>query len=401
MRVLLLCNKLPYPPKEGAPMAMSMIIEGLLNQGHQVKVLAVNSNKYHINLDEIPSEYKKKTLIETIDLNLSPNFIDAFYCFISGKSYHIQRFISEKFNRKLVEILKNQEFDIVQFETLSLTSSLPLIRKYSQAKVLLRSHNIEHQIWSRLANLTSNPIKRFYFNHLSKTLRKYEISILPHFDGIICISSVDAEFYKKHSSGELPIIVATYGVNFNKYTINTTAKEQVSLCFIGAMNWLPNIHGIRWFLSTVWPIIEREFPALKFVIASKIKPNWLTEIKSSQVKFIGDVKSSIDFISSNTIMVVPLFAGSGIRIKIIEAMALRKAVISTSIGAEGINYEDQKNIAIADTSDAFIKAIRKCVRENDFRNKLGMEAALLAGNNHDAQKITKELNNFYGHFILN
>ncbi len=401
MRVLLLCNKLPYPPKEGAPMAMNMIIEGLLNHGHHVKVLAINTNKYHTNLDEIPSEYKKKTHIETTDLNLTLNFFGAFYCFIIGKSYHIQRFISKKFARKLMEILKNQEFDIVQFETLSLTSYLPLIRKYSQAKVLLRSHNIEHLIWNRLSKLTSNPLKKFYLSHLSKTLRKYEITVLPQFDGIICISTVDAEFYKKESAGKFPIIVATYGVDLNQYTSTPHTNKQVSLCFIGAMNWRPNIHGIKWFLSTVWPIIEREFPTLKFVIASKIKPKWLTENKSSQINLIGDVKNSIDFITSNAIMVVPLFAGSGIRIKIIEAMVLRKTVVSTSIGAEGINYEDQKNIVIADTSDDFIKAIRKCVQEIEFRNRLGKKAVLLAEDNHDAKKIITALNNFYEQIILN
>ncbi|MBE9480552.1 MAG: glycosyl transferase family 1, partial [Bacteroidetes bacterium] len=144
MKILMLCNKSPYPPKEGGPIAMNMIIEGLIDANHQVKVLAINTNKYFTNINEIPEEYRKKTNIEAVYIDLSIKPLDAFLNLFTNKSYHVQRFISKNFENKLIEILKNESFDIIQLETLFITPYIETIRKYSKAKIVLRAHNIEH-----------------------------------------------------------------------------------------------------------------------------------------------------------------------------------------------------------------------------------------------------------------
>ena len=118
MKILLLCNKPPYPASEGGPMAMNSIITGLLEAGHQVKVLAVNSEKYNVNESDIPEEYKQKTRIELIDVDLDVKPVNAFLNLFTRKSYHVERFISEEFKARLVALLEKEQFDVVQLEVL-------------------------------------------------------------------------------------------------------------------------------------------------------------------------------------------------------------------------------------------------------------------------------------------
>jgi len=158
MHILFLCNKSPYPPKEGGPMAMNANIEGLISAGHKVKVIALNTNKYFVKNDEIHEEYKNKTGIEFVYTNLSVNPLGAFLNLFSKKSYHVERFFTKEFEQKIIEELEKDKYDIVQLEMLYMTPYINVIRKYSDAKIILRSHNIEHLIWERIASVTKNPL---------------------------------------------------------------------------------------------------------------------------------------------------------------------------------------------------------------------------------------------------
>jgi len=196
MKILMICNKAPFPPREGGPIAMNMIVEGLISEGHQVKVLAVNSFKYTINPDDIPADYKAKTGIELIDVDLRIKPVAAFLNLFTGRSYHVERFISSDFRKRLVEVLQTNHFDIVQMETIFVAPYLETVRACSDAKVVLRAHNIEYLIWSRVADTTPNPLKRRYLRHLANTLKRYELSMLSQFDGIAAITQKDADYFR-------------------------------------------------------------------------------------------------------------------------------------------------------------------------------------------------------------
>ena len=175
MRILLLCNKPPYPASEGGPMAMNSIITGLLEAGHQVKVLAINSEKYNVKESDIPEEYKQKTGIELIDVDLTVKPLNAFLNLFTRKSYHAERFISEEFKKRLAEVLDKEQFDVVQLEVLFMAPYVETIRQHSKAMIVLRAHNVEHKIWERIAKDTKSPLKRWYINHLAKTLKEFEL----------------------------------------------------------------------------------------------------------------------------------------------------------------------------------------------------------------------------------
>ncbi|HTX88216.1 MAG TPA: glycosyltransferase family 4 protein [Bacteroidales bacterium] len=398
MKVLMLCNKSPYPAREGGPIAMNMIAEGLLEAGHQVRILAVNSDKYCVDPDCIDPAYREKTGIELVHVDLSVKWIPAFFNLFTDRSYHVERFISPVFRSKLIEVLRKESFDIVQFEMLFMSPYLDTVRNFSRARAVLRPHNIEHMIWQRIADNTRNPLKKFYLDHLSRTLRQYELSVLQRFDGIVPITEEDAKFFRealRPATRNIPVSAIPFGIDADHLPEPSGPVEFPSLFSLGAMNWIPNEEGIRWFLDQVWPEVHARMPSLKYYLAGRHMPAWLAESRYPGVEVVGEVADAWEFMQSKAIMLVPLFSGSGIRIKIIEGMAAGKTIISTSIGAEGIRCTNGRDIRIADTAGQFLREIETCARDAALCRRTGEEARRLVSDQYSRRKLIGRLTAFY------
>ena len=393
MKILLLCNKPPYPASEGGPMAMNSIITGLLDAGHQVKILAVNSEKFNVKESDIPDEYRKKTGIELIDVNLSIRPLKAFTNLFTKKSYHVERFISKEFRERLIEVLEKEQFDVVQLEMLYMAPYVDDIRAHSKAMIVLRAHNVEHKIWERIAKETKFFIKRWYINHLAKTLKEYELNALETVDGIAAITRKDAAFFRKFCSK--PIIDIPFGVYPEEFTPKFEIEGKPKFYHIGTMNWMPNEEGIRWFIDEVLPKTAEKVPNFIFHLAGRNMPEWLTTLKDPHIHVIGEAPDAKKFVSSHDVAIVPLLSGSGIRIKIIESMAMGKTVITTRVGAEGILYDEEVNIIIAENKAKMVEAIRSINENPQIAVKIGKAARKLIEETYDNRKIIARLLMFY------
>ena len=398
MKILLLCNKSPWPKREGGPIAMHAMISGLIQAGHTVKVLAANTSKYTVDPLTIPADFQEKTQIEFVDIDLSLSISGALYNYLAGKSYHITRFHTKAFALKLTEILKKDSYDIIQLETLQMASYLDIIRKYSKAPVVLRAHNIEHKIWQRIAENCPNPFKRIYINHLYRSLKRFEIGILNKMDGIIAITPVDARNLDRlsHSTN---IISIPFGISLDTLPENPVQPEDASLFHIGSMNWFPNEESIKWLIAEVWPGVRKRLPGIELHLAGRYMPDWLKNLAVPGITVDGEVPDVWEYMQKFSIMVVPLFSGSGIRIKIVEAMAAGKAIITTAIGAEGINYENGQDLIIAKDARTFTEAIIKLCNDKQLRDTLGKNARLLITKDHDNKKLMQKLTGFYAELV--
>lgn len=398
MNVLLLCNKSPWPPKEGGPIAMYAMIKGLLMAGISVKVLALNTNKYAVDLKDIPGEFKHQTRISFVKIDISVKPVDAFLNLFTRQSYHVTRFMSIDFSRALIDILTTETFDIIQFESLYLTSYITLIKHYSSARLVLRAHNIEHLIWHRLAQETTLPVNKWYLKYLAKSLKSYELTVMNELDGIATITHNDEERFRnlgcKIMVGTIP-----FGISYPAVIEPDDIAQQKTLFHIGSMNWLPNQEGIRWFLKECWPQIHVKFPDVRLVLAGREMPKWMLNTIISGVEIKGEIPDASQFMCENGIMVVPLFSGSGVRVKIIEAMALGKTVITTSLGAEGIKCEHRKNILIADTPDEFLEAVITCFSDPELAIQIGENARLYIQENHLMEKVSMITKKYYQQLI--
>ena len=374
-------------------MAMNSIITGLLEAGHQIKILAVNSEKFHVKETDIPDEYKKKTGIELIDVDLEVKPMSALLNLFTRKSYHVERFISKDFNSRLVEVLKQDIYDVVQLETLFMTPYVETIRTYSKAQVVLRAHNVEHLIWDRIAKGTKFFLKRFYINHLTKTLKNYELSAINTVDGIAAITRKDAAYFRKYCA--TPTIDIPYGVYPEEFTPRFEIEGKPQFYHIGSMNWMPNEEGIRWFVDDCLEAVVAKVPDFVFHLAGRNMPEWLKELNNKHLDVIGEVPDAKEFVTNHDVAIVPLLSGSGIRIKIIESMALGKTVITTMVGAEGILYEEDVHLIIAENKAKMAEAIRRVNENPAMAVEMGKAARKLVEDLYDNRKITERLLLFY------
>jgi polysaccharide biosynthesis protein PslH len=398
MNILQICSKSPWPPSEGGPIAMNNITQGLLQAGHSVKVFAISTPKFQVNINDIPDDYKKQTAFEYTPINTNISLLGAFLNLFSKKSYNIERFVSKEAENKIKEILTKNTFDIVQLEGLFVAPYLKTVRTYSKAKIILRAHNVEHLIWQRMAQSCKNPVKKPYLKLLAKKLKNFEIATLNKVDGIAAITPVDKITFHKLGC-TCRVISIPVGIDTSKIIMEIAKREYPGFFHLGSMDWKPNQEGIKWFLENVWTIFHQQFPQYKFVLAGRNMPEWLNENTYQGISIQGEVSNAYYFMQSNTVMIVPLLAGSGIRVKILEGMACGNTIITSSIGAEGIGCTHGKDIFISDTVDEWISCLTKCVTRPEISAEIGSNAFSLIKSEYDNKTITAKLIHFYSEII--
>jgi len=395
MRILQLCNKPPYPPIDGGSKAMHNLTRGLIAAGHEVKVLCISTPKQPLIPDELPAEYAAQTQIEGIFVDTSVNIVDAFTDLITADNYNISRFFSPDMDIRLIRLLTEERFDIVQLESLFMTPYIATLRRYTKARIVLRSHNLEHVIQDRIATGERNFLKRPYRRFLAKQLHEYEMAVLDRVDGVAAISPADAEHFIDHGT-RTPVATIPFGVDPAEYALAAPGMADAPIFFhLGSMDWLPNEEGIRWLLSNVWPRVQRKRPNAKLRLAGNKMPTDLLDLDMAGVTVKGRVKNALTFMNACHVMLVPLFSAGGMRVKIIEGMAMGKAVISTPVGAEGIAHTHGKDILLARTASEFVENILSLIDEPTRALELGSAARELVESTYSDKRIVADLIAFY------
>ena len=273
---------------------------------------------------------------------------------------------------------------------------IPLIRKCSHAKIAYRAHNVEFEIWKRLAIETKNFAKRLYLKNLAKRVGRFEKSMLNTYDFLIPITKRDGETYNQIGNTK-PQFIAPTGIFVNDLPQYSTPQEEtVSLFHIGALDWSPNQQGLQWFLDNCWKEILRQNPDIHLFVAGRNAPQWFVDqLSIDGVVYVGEVPDAHEFMSKHTIMIVPLLAGGGMRIKILEGLSYGKVIVSTSIGAEGISAENGKEICIADTPSAFVDAIQNLLEKPSICTQIAQNAVTFATTEFNNLDIVARLCAFY------
>ncbi len=394
MRILQVCLKPPYPTRDGGCMAIAAITEGLLAEGHDLKVLCMATEKHQFSEVNIPESILNATKMEAVQMDVRVKPVAAFFNLFSSKSYHITRFYSREFEERLIEILKESSFDIIHLESIFCLPYLQAIRKNSKAKVIVRAHNIEHIIWQRLGEQELNSFKKAYLNLLSKRLKTYEISELKNVDGIVPISEEDKRGLI-HLGVDVPMEVIPMGMSVSAIAHAPLSSGALQLYHVGSMDWQPNVEAVEYFIRDNWPAIHSNHPDVSCHFAGRnMAANMLSQHKPP-LHIHGEIASVADFADDKQIMLVPVLSGGGMRIKIVEAMAMGKVVLSTTIGAEGIPYVAGEHLLIANSSNDFVQQLSWLKANPLEMQRIGDNARRLAEERFDANAITSRLTYFY------
>jgi glycosyltransferase involved in cell wall biosynthesis len=394
MKILQLCLKPPLPARDGGCIAMNNITQGLMAAGHRAKVLTIFTHKHDLNPELMSADYLEKTGIEGVFIDTKINAIDAYSSIMTSDSYNISRFFSTDFDIRLAKLLRKEDFDVIHLESLFMTPYVGTIRRLCTTPIVLRSHNIEYVIWEKIAAGTRNPIRRFYLKYLTQKLKQYELSMLNEVSGIAAISEEDRRRMLVLGMKK-PMRTIPFGITLSDYPFQSSARAELALFHLGAMDWGPNLEGILWFLKSIWPLLHEKYPDLKMYLAGRNMSDEIKLLNLPNVHVVGEVEQAIPFMQSKAVMVVPLLSAGGIRVKIIEGLALGRAVISTTLGAEGLDCTDRENIMLADRPEEWVKAVDELMADRSSIERLGINGRKHSEAHFDNAEITAKLLNFY------
>ena len=396
IKILVLSNKFPYPLKDGGAIATYNMLLGLSKTGTQVSLLTFNTKKHFLKAKDFPQKQFEQIKTYPVFADTTPKFFPAVKNLLcSSEPYILTRFDSKSFTSKLNSILKKNTFDIIQVEGLYLLQYVKLIRKRSNALIAYRAHNVEHEIWAKLAENTNNFLLRYYLKNLGKRIKKYEQNAPKLFDLLITISENDLNYFKQLDNHK-PSHTCPVGFNMQSEIKSESLKKGNDLYFIGSLDWLPNREALIWFIKNCWFQLNRQYPNLKLFIAGRNAPEDFAEkLNHENIVFKGEVEDAINFIRDKKIMIVPLQSGSGMRVKIIEAFLHKKAVVSTKLGAIGTKSTNNEQILIANHPKDFIDKIKQLLENEDLYEKIVNNAYNLVSVNFDIFKLSNSLLSFY------
>jgi glycosyltransferase involved in cell wall biosynthesis len=400
MKILQLCKKFPYPLRDGESIAVNNLSRALKEEGCEISLLAMNTSKHFYDSAILPGALAHYREVISVNVDNRIRAWDAFKNLFSEESYHISRFVSPAFTRKLHQVLSEKDYDLIQLETPYLAPYIPVIRQATKAPIAMRAHNVEHEIWDRISRNTRFLPKKWYLQYLTRKLKTYEIQQLNNYNVLVAITERDLGKFRAMGFRNLGLAVPI-GINPDDYRPNFNSYQQhLSISFIGSLDWLPNQEGLMWFLDKVWERVHSHFPNLTLHIAGRNTPDWILSMKRKNVVIHGEVPSAKHFINKHSLMLVPLRSGSGMRAKILEGMALGKTVISTSIGLEGIHAQDRGEVLIADTAEEFVKSIAFCYQSNGELKRMGERALDFVGRHYDSRHIARQLMQAYASFMV-
>jgi glycosyltransferase involved in cell wall biosynthesis len=389
MRVLFITNRVPFPLKDGGNVVIYNTIEALKSK-HSISLLSLNTSKHFTKLTSLPPLFKKLDHFSAVPINTNLNVVGALLALLKNQSYNIKRFYSRNFDTTIVDFIKTNNPKVVQLEGLFLAPYIDIIRKHSSAKIILRAHNVEHVIWEELTK-EAHGLKRFYLNLLAQQLKKEEVIAFNKVDVVACLSKLDKviieDLCKTKCIAINPLFKLPNAISYVK------TNEITQFGHIGAMDWLPNKEAVETLISSIWPFVFKKHPKCTLHLAGKSLDK--NQYKSLGVINYGEVDSAESFMSKLNVLVVPLSSGSGIRIKILEAMAIGKIVIASPHALKGLNVSNNVEVLISTTPEEFIKNCNFCIENTEKAQIIGKNGQKWVQIEFNREKIVEDFNQLY------
>jgi polysaccharide biosynthesis protein PslH len=405
MRVLQLCPRIPWPPHDGGRVAMLQITRGLAAAGVDVEVLSLDPAKHHSD-PEAARRALAPVPLDTVAVDTSAYVRAALAARRLGVPWLVARFWSLAFAARLGERLRARPVDVVHLESPFLLPYLPAVRAASRAPVALRAQNVEFRIWEQLAAGEPRALRRLPLERLAASLRDWEVARLDDCDALVPISAEDAAELAALGVRR-PSYVLPCGVDLDAWPAvaegsakgaaeEWAAVDPWSLYFVGSMRYRPNREAVEWIVERLWPLLAAREPRLTLTVAgSDFPPALRARLAAAGIATAADVADLRAFAAPFGAMIAPLFSGSGMRIKLLEAMALGKPVIATTLGARGIEVTPGEDALLADDAEGFADAVVRCARDRDLARRLGAAARRLIEERYDARRLGEGLAGFY------
>lgn len=357
-----------------------------LARDHQITLLSYYGGHRDLEYEAaIQNELPGTESIHTAapDSNALVRGLDYLWRVPRSAPYAVSKFTDSKVAKAVAARLSARSFDVAVCDFLSASLNFP--QRLITPTVLFQ-HNVESSLWQRMASTESNPVKKLAFKIEFSKMRSYERAALRRFHYVIGVSEHDRkQMLTMDSSCEITVVPT--GVDTRKFSVAPPSTvNPPRVVFTGSMDWEPNIDAVDYFCQQIWPGVLEEFPNALFQVVGRNPHPKIQRLASESVRITGTVPSIEKYLRDAAIVVVPLRIGGGTRLKIFEAMAMGKAVVSTSVGAEGLEVENGRDLMLADDDASFTRAILLLLRDAELRRKYEKAAVQLASQ-HDWSRI--------------
>lgn len=298
--------------------------------------------------------------------------------------YAVSRFADAKVQKQLQSWFREERFDVVVCDFLDAAVNFPA---YLNIPSVLFQHNVESEIWRRHAATAGNPVKKMMYRLEFRKMLRYERAVVRKFQHVIAVSENDRSLMTQWVDADRVTVIPT-GVDLAQYRpdrtehgLDSDANASPLITFVGAMDWEPNVDGVEYFCSEIWPRIKADVPRARFRIVGRNPDRRVQKWASSptnngaSIEVTGRVPSVVEHLHQSAVVIVPLRIGGGTRLKIYEAMASAKAVVSTTVGAEGLDVRHGSDIMLADDPHSFAQAVIMLLRDPDLRRRYEKAAA--------------------------
>lgn len=367
MKLLWVKTDFLHPTTRGGQIR-SLEILRQLNKRHDVHYLALDDGRFPEGSARA-GEYSgcHESIPHTAPPKRSLRFVGQLAKgLVSPLPVAVDRWRSEQMRTRIAELDRREAYDAIVCDFL-----FPGVNMPDMSRATLFQHNVEAAIWRRQAAHGRTPLHRAYFALQARRMEAFERDICRSARRVIAVSEADASLMEE-SYGLVKVPAVPTGVDIEYFATPPAARPEVDIVFVGSMDWMPNIDGSRWFVTEVLPLIRERVPSCSLAIVGRRPSPAVRAFAEADplVHVTGTVPDVRPWLSGAKLSVVPLRIGGGTRLKIYEAMASRLAVVSTSVGAEGLDVSDGRTIRIADDPEAFAEACVELLDDRSMRQGL-------------------------------
>ncbi len=395
MKILFLSPTVPFPLTDG----------GRIRVFNLLKQIAQKSDVTLLALETQPTDADGVAELQQlgVQVHLVPNaptlprvsFGTLAKAFFKRQPITVARYDVPTYRRKLRTLLANETFDLVHYEMFHVAQ----FHTETDLPDVLSQQNVDSAIWRRLCSETANPFYKFAYWTQQLAFQRYECLLSPKFDAVTCTSDIDAAVFAQHCPKDAIEIIPN-GVDVTHYQPDFAAEAPAHLIYIGSMDWYPNEDAVAFFADEVFSRIQEKVPDVAFSIVGGNPSGRVQKLAERDgVVVTGRVPEIKPYFAEATVFVVPLRIGSGTRLKILEALAMGKAIVSTSVGAEGLDLKNGEEIFIADEPEAFADAVTRLLTDTELRRKIGKNGRARVERDYDWRSIGEKLHTLYNQIL--
>ena len=391
MKILFLSPTVPFPLTDG----------GRIRVFNLLKQIAAKSDITLLALQTQPTDEEGIAELQQlgVQVHLVPNaptlprvslrtLINAFH---RQQPITVARYDLPAYRQKFKELIATEDYDLVHYEMFHTAQ----FHTETDLPGVLSQQNVDSEIWRRLCGETANPFYKFVYWTQQRAFQRYERVLSPKFDAVTCTSNIDATVFQHHCAADAIAIIPN-GVDVTHFQPDFTTEAPAHLIYIGSMDWYPNEDAVAFFADEILPGIQSEVPEVQFSIVGGNPSARVQKLEEREgVIVTGRVPEIKPYFAEATVFVVPLRIGSGTRLKILEALAMGKAIVSTSVGAEGLNLKDGEEIFIADEPKPFAEAVTRLLTDPALRRRIGENGRARVEKDYDWRSIGEKLHQRY------